>query len=82
VPGFDVFSWFGFFVPARTPPEIVAKINADTNAALAYAPVKSRFEELGANPKGSTPAELASFLRSEIEKWGPVIREAKIRVEN
>jgi tripartite-type tricarboxylate transporter receptor subunit TctC len=82
VPGFDVFSWFGFFVPARTPPEIVAKINADTNAALAHAPVKSRFEELGAVPKGSTQAELASFLQSEIAKWGPVIREAKIRVEN
>jgi tripartite-type tricarboxylate transporter receptor subunit TctC len=82
VPGFDVFSWFGFFVPIRTPQDIVAKINADTNAALAYAPVKSRFEELGANPKGSTPAELAAFLRSEIDKWGPVIREARIRVEN
>jgi tripartite-type tricarboxylate transporter receptor subunit TctC len=82
VPGFDVFSWFGFFVPARTPAEIIARINADTNAALVYAPVRSRFEELGANPKGSTPAQLASFLQSEIDKWGPVIREAKIRVDN
>jgi tripartite-type tricarboxylate transporter receptor subunit TctC len=82
VPGFDVSSWFGFFVPARTPPNVIAKINADTNAALAHPPVRSRFEELGATPKGSTPAELASFLKSEIDKWGPVIREAKIRVEN
>ena len=82
VPGFDVFSWFGFFVPARTPPDIVARINADTNAALAHASVKPRFEELGATPKGSTPAELAAFLKSEIDKWGPVIQEAKIRVEN
>jgi tripartite-type tricarboxylate transporter receptor subunit TctC len=82
VPGFDVFSWFGFFVPAKTPREIIARINADTNAALAYASVKSRFEELGAVPKGSTPAELAAFLQSEIDKWGPVIREAKIRVDN
>jgi tripartite-type tricarboxylate transporter receptor subunit TctC len=82
VPGFDVFSWFGFFVPIKTPQDVIAKINADTNAALVYAPVKSRFEELGAVPKGSTPAELAAFLQSEIAKWGPVIREAKIRVEN
>jgi len=82
VPGFDVFSWFGFFVPAKTPEGVIAKINADTNAALAYASVKTRFEELGADPKGSTPAELAAFLKSEIDKWGPVIREAKIRVEN
>jgi tripartite-type tricarboxylate transporter receptor subunit TctC len=82
VPGFDVFSWFGFFVPAKTPQDIVARINADTNAALAYPSVKSRFEDLGATPKGSTPAELAAFLKSEIDKWGPVIREAQIKVEN
>ena len=82
LPGFDVFSWFGFFVPARTPRDVIARINADTNAALAHAPVKSRFEELGATPKGSTPAELAAFLKSEIDKWGPVIRDARIKVEN
>ena len=82
VPGFDVFSWFGFFVPVKTPQDVIAKINADTNAALVHPPVKSRFEELGANPKGSTPRELAAFLKSEIDKWGPVIRDAKIRVEN
>jgi tripartite-type tricarboxylate transporter receptor subunit TctC len=82
VPGFDVFSWFGFFVAAKTPPEIIAKINADTNAALAYPPVKSRFEDLGAVPKGSTQAELAAFLKSETDKWGPVIREARIKVKN
>ena len=82
VPGFDVFSWFGFFVPVKTPPDVIAKINADTNAALVHPPVKSRFEELGAVPKGSTPAELAAFLKSEIDKWGPVIRDARIKVEN
>jgi tripartite-type tricarboxylate transporter receptor subunit TctC len=82
VPGFDVFSWFGFFVHAKTPPDVVAKINADTNAALAYPSVKSRFEDLGAVPKGSTQAELAAFLKSETDKWGPVIKEARIKVEN
>ena len=82
VPGFDVFSWFGFFVPAKTPPEIVAKINTDANAALAFPSVKQRFEDVGAVPKGSTPAELAAFLKSEIDKWGPVIRNARIKVEN
>ena len=57
-------------------------VSADTNAALAYPSIKARFDELGAVPKGSTPAELAAFLKSEIEKWGPVIQEAKIRVDN
>ena len=82
VPGFDVFSWFGFFVPAKTPAEIVAKINADTNAALAHASVKPRFEDLGAVPKGSTPQQLAAFLQSETEKWGPVIRDSRIKLDN
>jgi len=82
VPGFDVSSWFGFFVPAKTPPEIIARLNADTNAALAHASVKPRFDDLGATPRGTTPAELAAFLKSEIDKWGPVIRDARIRVEN
>ena len=82
VPGFDVFSWFGFFVPVRTPADVIAKINADTNAALIYPAVKSRFEDLGAVPRGSTPAELAAFLQSETDKWGPVIRDAQIKLEN
>ena len=82
VPGFDVSSWFGFFVPVKTPQEIIAKLNADTNAALAHASVKPRFDDLGATPRGTTPGELAAFLKSEIGKWGPVIRDARIRVEN
>src|SRR3954462_8602638 len=82
VPGFDVFSVFGFFVPAKTPTDVIAKINADTRDALVYPAVRTRFEELGADPKGSTPAELAAFLQSEIEKWGPVIRDAQIKVDN
>ena len=82
VPGFDVFSWFGFFVPARTPPQVIAKLNTDTNAALAFPAVKSRFEDLGAVPKGTTPEGLASFLKSEIDKWGPVITDAKIKLDN
>ena len=82
VPGFDVSSWFGFFVPVKTPKEIIAKLNADTNAALAHASVKPRFDDLGATPRGTTPEQLAAFLKSEIDKWGPVIRDARIRVEN
>ena len=82
VAGFDVSSWFGFFVPVKTSPGIIAKLNADTNAALAHPAVKPRFDELGATPRGSTPAQLGAFLKSEIDKWGPVIREARIKVEN
>ncbi len=82
VPGFDVSSWFAFFLPVKTPQEIVTKLNADTRAALAHDSVRPRLLELGAEPAGSTPAELAAHLKSEMDKWGPVIEGAKIRIEN
>jgi tripartite-type tricarboxylate transporter receptor subunit TctC len=82
VPGFDVSSWYGFFAPAKTPPEIVRKMHADTVAALADPTTKSRLEQLGVVVVGSTPAELAAYLKSEIDKWGPVIKEAGITVRD
>lgn len=82
VPGFDVSSWFAFFAPAKTPKDVIAKINADTNEALKNAVVKGKLEELGCEIVGSTPEALAKHLKSEMDKWGPVIKDAKIRVEN
>jgi tripartite-type tricarboxylate transporter receptor subunit TctC len=82
VPGFDVSSWFAFFVPAKTPPDIVARMNADSVAALQHASVKPRLEELGAEIVGSTPKGLAEHLQAEMNKWGPVIKDAKIQISN
>ena len=82
VPGFDVTSWFAFFYQAKTPPEIIAKVNADTRAALEHPAVKNRLLELGAEPSGTTPEGLAAYLKAEIDKWGPVITDAKIRIDN
>ena len=82
LPGFDVSSWFGFFVPAHTPPAIVAKINHDTVAALGHESVKPKLEQLGCEITGSSPEGLAAHLKAEMDKWGPVIKEAKIRIEN
>jgi tripartite-type tricarboxylate transporter receptor subunit TctC len=79
LPGFEVTGWFGFFVPTKTPPEIVTRIHADTITALADPALRRRLEDLGIVVVGSTPAELAAFLRAETEKWGPVIKEAGIR---
>jgi tripartite-type tricarboxylate transporter receptor subunit TctC len=80
VPGFDVSSWYAFFTPAKTPPEIIRKMHADTAAALADPATKARLEQLGVVVVGSTPAELAAFLKSEMDKWGPVIKEAGITI--
>ena len=78
VPGFDVTSWYGFFAPAKTPPEIIRKLNADAVAAIRDPVIKSRLDQLGVAAIASTPEELRSFLKSEMDKWGPVIKEAGI----
>jgi tripartite-type tricarboxylate transporter receptor subunit TctC len=80
VPGFDVSSWYAIFAPARTPPEIVRKVNADIVAAVADPMTRQRLEQLGVVVVGSTPAELAAHLKSEMDKWGPVIKDAGITI--
>src|SRR6266540_3863770 len=79
VPGFDVSSWYAFFVPAKTPPDVIRRIHADTVAALADPATRARLEQqLGVVVVGSTPEQLAAHLKSEMDKWGPVIKEAGI----
>jgi tripartite-type tricarboxylate transporter receptor subunit TctC len=80
VRGFDVSSWYALFAPARTPADIVGKISADTAAAVTDAGTRERLEQLGVTPVGSSPGELAAHLKSEMEKWGPVIKAAGITV--
>jgi tripartite-type tricarboxylate transporter receptor subunit TctC len=79
VPGFDVSSWFAIFAPRGTPDDVVARIHADTVKVMADAKVKERMATLGAEIVASTPAELAGFLRSEMDKWGKLINEAGIK---
>jgi tripartite-type tricarboxylate transporter receptor subunit TctC len=78
VPGFDVSSWYAFLAPAKTPPDIIRKMHADTVAALNDPTTRQRLETLGVVVRGLTPAELAAFLKAEMDKWGPVIKEAGI----
>ena len=80
VPGYEVSSWHGLFVPARTPPEIVRKISADTIAALADPVVKSKLEQAGYMVVGSSPDELQTLLKSEIDKWSVVIKTVGIKI--
>jgi tripartite-type tricarboxylate transporter receptor subunit TctC len=82
VPGFDVSSWYGLFVPAKTPPEIIARLNAATVTALSEPAVRARFEPLGVVIESSTPEGLAALLQSEIDKWGPIIKAAGLSASN
>ena len=81
VAGVEVSSWSAFFVPAKTPRDIIRKIHDDTVAALAEPAVRGKLEQGGVVVIGSTPDELASFLSSELDKWGRVIKEANIRAQ-
>jgi tripartite-type tricarboxylate transporter receptor subunit TctC len=81
VPGYDVSSWFALFVAAKTPPEIITKLHRDAVAALHHPPVKARYAQLGAAVVASTPAELGAHLKSEMDRWGPVIKAAGIRAD-
>jgi tripartite-type tricarboxylate transporter receptor subunit TctC len=76
LPGFDVAGWYAFFVPAKTPAAIVHRMHADTAAVLSEPAVRKRLEDLGLFVIGSTPAELGQHLKAEMDKWGPIIKEA------
>jgi tripartite-type tricarboxylate transporter receptor subunit TctC len=81
VPGFEVSSWAAFFMPAKTPPGLVRMVHANTVSVLAEPVVKQRLEELGVMVVGSTPDELATHLKAEMDKWGPIIKQAGITLQ-
>lgn len=79
--GFEVNAWAALLGPAGLPQEVVQKLNAETVRAVNSADVKERYAKLGVEPFSMTPAEAGEFMKSERERWGRVIRDAKIRVE-
>lgn len=81
VAGFDVSSWYGIYAPAKTPPDIIAKVNADMAAMLKDPATKDRFKLLGVLPQASTPQELTAMNVADAALWAPIITEANIKVE-
>ena len=81
VPGYDVSSWYGIYAPAKTPPDIIKKINADMAVVLADPATKKKFEPLGVLAQGSTPEALAAKNAGDAKLWGPIIEQAHIKVE-
>ena len=81
LPGYESNTWFGLFGPKGLPPEVVQRVNAAANDALSDAAVRKRLGDLGATPMGGTPRQLADHLASEIERWGRIVRDAKIEVK-
>ena len=81
VAGYDVSSWYGLYAPAKTPADVIKKINAAMVAILAEPAVKQRFEPLGVLAQSSTPEELVAKNAADAKLWGPIIEEAHIKVE-
>ncbi|GHC97372.1 ABC transporter substrate-binding protein [Pseudorhodoferax aquiterrae] len=80
-PGFEALAWNGLFAPTGTPPEVVARINADANAVMQDAAVREAFAKQGLVIGGGTADSFKSFIAAEGRKWGAIIQKVGITVD-
>ena len=78
VPNYEATQWYGLVAPAGTPADIVARLHAEATQALKTQDMKDKLASDGAEPVGTTPAEFAAHIKSELQKWANVARVAKI----
>jgi tripartite-type tricarboxylate transporter receptor subunit TctC len=81
IPGFEVYEWNGVFVPAGTATDVVAKLQKAVSESLQEDEVRKRFQDVGAEPVGSTPAQFSDYLKKEDAKWGEVVRRGNIKLD-
>jgi len=81
VTGCEISEWNALIAPAATPSMIVQRLHAEVAKILREPEIKARFADLGADAVGSTPEELALFLKAEMQKWAEVVKAANIKVE-
>ncbi len=81
LPGYTAGPWYGAFAPAKTPPEIIARLNREIVAILRKEDVRAGMRDSAAEPGGNSPAEFAAHIKDEYERWGRVIREAGIKID-
>jgi tripartite-type tricarboxylate transporter receptor subunit TctC len=81
LPDFQIWTWTGFYAPKGTPGELVARLNRDIVAACQDRQVLARLDTMGSTPSTTTPEEFAAFTRSEMTRWGDIIRRGNIKLE-
>ena len=81
VPKFDVSTWFGIFLPAGTPNPIVAKLNGEIRRILEMPDIQQYFVDQGASPAANSPEQFAAYVKSEVARWGKVVRDTGIRAD-
>ena len=79
VTDFDMDSWAGVFAPAKTPPEIVTKLNAELRKIIDSEEVKARLRNAGFEAFSSSPQELDDFVKLQLAKWGKMVKDAGIQ---
>jgi tripartite-type tricarboxylate transporter receptor subunit TctC len=81
LPGYETSTWGGVLAPARTPKDVVAKLNVEINKALAAPDVQAKLATTGIEVAGGTPQEFQDFIQSEMKKWAAVALAARITPE-
>ncbi|NBW68478.1 MAG: tripartite tricarboxylate transporter substrate binding protein [Betaproteobacteria bacterium] len=81
VPGFEAYSWVGILAPAKTPKDIITKLNKEIVDILKQKEVADMLNQQGALPVGDTPEQFAAYVKAEINKWGAVIKSANIKAD-
>src|SRR5438067_5537421 len=81
LPGYDASTWGGILAPANTPREAVAKLNGAMNAVLRQEDVRAKLSGAGIEIQGGTPEEFGTVIKTEIEKWGRIVKQAGIQPE-
>ena len=80
-PGFEAGSWFGFFAPKGTPPEVIETLNKHVNQIIAVPAIASAMVKEGADPIGGTPQQFGEFVQREYQKWRVVVKESGATAE-
>ena len=81
LPGFEMSAWQGILVPAATPKEMVAKLNAEVNKAVQNPDLRQKLAAGGSELLGGTPEQYAAYIRSELQRWTKVVRDAGAKVD-
>jgi tripartite-type tricarboxylate transporter receptor subunit TctC len=81
LPGYEVVGWYGLAAPAGTPSDVIAKLNAVTNKVLQAPDLIARYNGLGFEPVGGTPAEASARIASDVVRWTKIIRDAGIKAQ-
>lgn len=80
-PGFDISTWYAYWAPKGTPADIIEKLAASAAQALKNPEVIAKYEAMGAEPVGSTPAQFAAYVESEAKKWNDIVKKSGAKLD-